>query len=135
MAKALPDPAPVSADLQRLLLSRTVYCSRGGLDPMTGLGCYGLVHWSFAQIGIALPPTAEEGVEAFVLVQRPYQAWDVVLAQFGTSLDARHVGLLLTPPCGFHCSWATQGLAHFSLVKGNWQRAFRHVWRYHEFCH
>lgn len=125
----LPDPVPVILEIQALL-ERGSCWRQGGLDPATGLGCYGLIWYAYGCAGIALPETAEEGQHCFTIIQPPYQQWDVVLAHFGQEADARHVALLLMPPEGFHCSWMTNGLARFSLHQALWRRITRHVLRY-----
>jgi cell wall-associated NlpC family hydrolase len=107
--------------------------SQGGLDPATGLGCYGLVALAFAQVGISLPPTAEEGQDCFTMIPPPYQPFDVALMRFASPLTARHVGVLLTPTTGYQCSWLTNGVSQFCIHENIWKRTFRHGLRYKEF--
>jgi cell wall-associated NlpC family hydrolase len=97
------------------------------------LGCYGLVVLAFAHIGIVLPPTAEEGEAYFVEISPPYQPFDLMLARLGAEPTARHVGVFVAPTWGYHCSWLTNGVAQFSLLKGPWRRLMQHGLRYREF--
>ena len=128
-----PNPLPVELIIQQLVTQR-VQWKQGGLDPTTGLGCYGLCHYAFALAGIALPQSAEEGQAVFYETAPPYAPWDLVLASFGPLAGARHVGLLLQPPYGYHCSWISNGVARFSLHQALWRRIIRRVLRYEGFC-
>jgi cell wall-associated NlpC family hydrolase len=122
----------VRASLQALVLRQVPWC-QGGLDPTTGLGCYGLVVLAFAQSGIALPPTAEEGHACFTIIPPPYQPFDVMLARLSPEPTARHVGLFVASTWGFHCSWLTNGVARFAIDQGPWRRWFRHGLRWKGF--
>jgi cell wall-associated NlpC family hydrolase len=127
-----PDIVPVQRMLQALVLRGCIW-TQGGVDPATGLGCYGLVYLAFHFAGIELPQTAEAGAEVFVQVQPPYQSWDMVLSRIGEGPMARHVGLLVAPTWGYHCSWMSNGVAQFDIHKGIWRRVIRHGLRYRGF--
>lgn len=132
MPLPVPNPAPVRLLLQALVL-RQVPWHATGIDPQHGLSCYGLLYLAFAEIGIALPPTAEAGAEQFTIIPPPYQAFDVMLARFGPEPTARHVGLFLDATSGYHCSWLSNGVAQFSLFHGPWRRLMQHGLRYKGF--
>ena len=127
-----PDPVPVAQALQTILETGSRW-HRGGLDPRTGAGCYGLIWWSFQQVHIELPPTAEEGEKDFVIIPPPYAPWDVVLCSMGPLQCERHLGLLLSPQGGYHCSAASNGAAQFRLHQAFWRRYAKHGLRYREF--
>ena len=130
----LPDPSPVIATLQAILETGSRW-AEVGTNPRTGVSCWGLVHFAYAQGGLELPASACEASEAFVLAQPPYQPWDVVMANFSGLLHGpRHLGILLGASWGFHCSPATNGLARFHLGDPLWKRGLRHVWRLKEVC-
>lgn len=133
MPRPLPDIMPVQVALQALI-PQQVRWREGGLDPATGLGCYGLLVYAFAVVGIVLPTTAEAGQHAFTRIPPPYQPFDVMLARLGPEPSARHVGLFVAPTWGFHCSWLSNGVAHFSLDHGPWRRWLRHGLRLKEWC-
>lgn len=127
-----PDPAPVVRALQTILETGSCW-QQGGLDPVTGCGCFGLVHYTFCLIGIPLPATAEEAQGLFVQVPPPYRPFDVVLSSLGPLLGARHLGLLLSATKGYHVSQASNGLAQFALTQAFWRRVVRHGLRYKGF--
>jgi cell wall-associated NlpC family hydrolase len=128
----LPDIQPVIALLQALVLQGVPW-SQAGLDPATGLSCYGVLVLAYAHAGISLPATAEEGQDQFVQVEPPYQPWDVMLARLGPEPTARHVGLFVAPTWGYHASWMCNGVARFALDSGPWRRLMRHGLRYKGF--
>ena len=125
-----PDSAPVIATLQALLLDGVPWRD-GGKTPV-GFDCYGLVHYAFSLGGIALPETPEEARGAFEIIPPPYHAWDVLLARVAP-YGERHIGLLLTPGWGYHCSRASNGLARFVTARGYWRQYLRHGLRYKPF--
>lgn len=126
------NPAPTIAALQAILETGSRWAEHG-TDPHTGVSCWGLVRFAYACGGVELPASACEASEAFTLVTRPYQPWDMVMANFSGMLHGpRHVGVLLGETWGFHCSQATNGLAHFDIQDRLWRRALRHVWRLKE---
>jgi cell wall-associated NlpC family hydrolase len=126
-----PEPHSVILALQALLVQGVTW-QHEGLEPATGLGCYGLVRHGFALAGVPLPPTAEAADGLFRIVAPPYQPFDIALMRFAPTADARHVGLLLAPEWGFHCSWFTNGVARFELRRGIWKRLMQHGLRYKE---
>jgi len=128
----LPDIQPVAEALQALVLKR-VQWQRRGTDPDVGLGCYGLVRYAFGMAGIELPCLAEIGEQHFAMVERPYQAFDVILSRFIHDADGRHVGILVAPDYGYHCSWMSNGVAQFRLTDRLWRRFARHGLRYKGF--
>jgi len=124
-----PDPAPVVRQLQTLLSRGSVWRANG-FDPQTGCDCWGLVHWCYQQAGIALPCDPCEAEQHFVSVARPWQPWDIVYTQGLLASSPRHLGLLLSPPFGYHISRDSNGLARFNAQHPLWQRCIRRTWRY-----
>lgn len=129
---SMPDPLPVITHLQHILETGS-RCVRGGLDPQSGAGCYGLVWYAFNFVGIVLPTTAEEGQHNFTQIAPPYQPWDVVLGYLDFMHYERHLGLLLAPQEGYHISQITNGLARFTLQQPLWRRILKHGLRYRGF--
>lgn len=128
-----PDPTPVITALQALVLQQVPW-KRGGLDPTTGFGCYGVIYYAFQHAGVCLPLTVEDGAALFTMIPPPYQAWDVVLGcPPGDNAAARHLGLLLSPWEGFHASTVSNGVARFTLTQPFWRRILRHGLRYQGF--
>jgi cell wall-associated NlpC family hydrolase len=119
----------VIAALQAILNTGSCWAEVGD-DPRTGINCYGLVRYGFGLGGIVLPESGRCADAYFVPAMRPYQPWDMVMADFsGMSHGPRHVGLLLAPTWGFHISQSTNGIAHFNIYHAVWRRVIRHVWR------
>ena len=125
----VPPTSAVETLLHSLMLQGTSW-AEVGTDPRTGVSCWGLVQYAYAQAGLNVPVSACEASEHFVRVEPPYQAWDMPVAHFATVIyGTLHVGLLLTADSGFHCSRATNGLARFRLSDMLWRRGLRHVYR------
>lgn len=124
-----PDPTFAIRALQHALETGSRWAEVGS-NPKTGLSCYGLVRWTFHLAGVALPESPHEADASFVAVEPPYEPWDMVCANFsGVIYGTRHVGLLMAPTWGYHCSQPTNGIARFDLQVAPWRRVVRHGWR------
>lgn len=129
---AFPDPTATMARLQHILETGSKWAETGD-SPVTGCNCYGLIRFAFLDVGIALPQDIWQAERLFQPIEPPYQPWDVVLANFLPYQGARHLGLLLAPPSGYHISSETNGLARFSVHHILWRRVIAHRWRYRAF--
>lgn len=128
----LPDATPVIALLQHILETGSRWAETGD-DPVIGCNCYGLVRFAFRETGITLPQDVWQAEAFFRHIEPPYQPWDIVLANFLPYQGARHLGLLLQPPYGYHMSPETNGLARFAVHQVLWRRVIAHRWRYQGF--
>ena len=129
-----PDAGPVIVELQRLLMQGSQWSETGDL-PEVGFSCWGLVRYAYMLGGIVLPLSVAEAAPLFTVGEpRPYCPWDVLLMNFsGLAYGRRHVGVLLTPAQGFHCSRASNGVARFDVHHTSWRRSIQQVCRYRGF--
>lgn len=125
----MPDPTATAQWLQAALLAGTRW-SETGQNLRTGCSCYGLVRLAYQQAGMVLPATADDAEPLFAPAAPPWQAWDVLQADFtGITLAPTHLALLLALPYGWHCSKAAGGLARFDSRDRFWRRVTKKVWR------
>ena len=128
-----PSPAVLSEALQVLIPQHTRWAASGD-DPLTGCSCYGLVRWAYRTVAdVSLPEEALACESLFVRVERPYRAWDLVVAR-GVLTSTAHLGLLISSTIGYHCAREHQGVARFDLLHHGWQRTLRAAWRYKEWA-
>lgn len=95
----------------------------GGTNPATGVDCSGLVQWSFAQAGIAVPRTSQEQAVAGVPVARADLAPGDVIVYYP---NASHVGIYEGDGMVIHASTYRRPVAEVPIdAAGPYNRARR----------